>query len=240
MQIRRIYLLIQLLLVALTATAQQDSIEVTRPTMAMVSDTVVVIDLETGLPLRDVKFFTNTGEMRQTDYRGRFVLPDSTFQSATLTHGKYLNRVLERYEITDTLEMLPSASSLGDVVVWGKDRRLILSMVASATENLAAYAPPKAMVNFDFFKLFLFCNSSLLLSRKVSRMSPYIYLPDILLHAMLLCYHFLCGNDILSESPKCPGSAQCVSGEELRYENSDNHRLLYFPDRRSCECDPGP
>lgn len=153
-QIRRTYWLIQLLLVALTATAQQDSIEVTRPTMAMVSDTVVVIDMETGLPLRDVKFFTNTGEMRQTDYRGRFVLPDSTFQSATLTHGKYLNRVLERYEITDTLEMLPSASSLGDVVVWGKDRRLILSVVASATENLAAYAPPKAMVNFDFFKMF--------------------------------------------------------------------------------------
>ena len=137
-----------------TATAQQDSLQAMGPMMAMVSDTVVVIDMETGLPLRDVKFFTNTGDSRQTDYRGRFVLPDSTFQSATLTHGKYLNRVLERYEITDTIEMLPSASSLGDVVVWGKDRRLIQSLVLSATDNLAAYAPPRAMVNFDFFKMF--------------------------------------------------------------------------------------
>ena len=153
-QKRRIFLLIPALLMALTTAAQQDSIAVMHPTMAMVSDTVVVIDIETGLPLRDVKFFTNTGEMRQTDYRGRFVLPDSTFQSATLTHGKYLNRVLERYEITDTLEMLPSASTLGDVVVWGKDRRRILSLVASATENLAAYAPPRALVSFDFFKMF--------------------------------------------------------------------------------------
>ncbi|MBR4388512.1 MAG: hypothetical protein IKT00_04975 [Prevotella sp.] len=137
-----------------TATAQQDSLQTIRPTMVLATDTVVVVDLETGLPIRDVHFFTNTGEMRKSDYRGRFVLPDSTFKSATLTHGKYLNRVLERYEITDTLEMLPSASSLGDVVVWGKDRRTILTMVASVTEGLGAYAPPAALASFDFFKLF--------------------------------------------------------------------------------------
>ena len=122
--------------------------------MALASDTVVVVDLETGLPLRDVKLFTNTGTVCVSDYRGRIVLPDSSFQSATLTQPKYLSRVVERYEMTDTMEMLPQSSSLGDVVVWGVDRRGIKSMVGSATQGLSAYAPAPGAITFDFFELF--------------------------------------------------------------------------------------
>ena len=140
---------------ALTAEAQQaDTIDVEHPLLALANDTIVIIDLETALPLRDVKLFTNTGAVRVSDYRGRIVLPDSTFQSATLSHAKYLNRVLERVEISDTLEMLPKGTSLGDVVVWGEDRRGIKKIVGMTTKDLSAYAPPGGVASFDFFELF--------------------------------------------------------------------------------------
>ena len=135
--------------------AQEDGNIAVSPTkMALSSDTIVIIDIETSLPLRDVKMFTNTGQVSVSDYRGRIVLPDSSFQSATLSRGKYLNRIVERYEITDTMEMLPQGTSLGDVVVWGVDRRGIKSMVKVATRDLSAYAPPSGLVSFDFFELF--------------------------------------------------------------------------------------
>lgn len=113
----------------------------------------VIIDKETGTPIRNVKVYTDRGTVGVTDYQGRVEI-DSAFSSATLSHISYLARTVERRELRDTLWLLPRENRLDEVVVWGEDRKNIISMVASATEGLAAYAPPKGIATFDFFSLF--------------------------------------------------------------------------------------
>ena len=131
---------------ALETVAQTTADSVAHKTM------FVVCDIETGVPVRDVKVHLNTGKQCVTDYRGRW-LPDSTFESATVTHPRYLSRVVERWELNDTLYLLPKCNTLGDVTVWGVDRRGIKSMVKRSTSDRAAYSPPAGMFSFDFFDI---------------------------------------------------------------------------------------
>ena len=121
--------------------------------MASAQPRCVVIDKETGTPLRDVKVYTDKGTQTVSDYQGRIYL-DTVFHSATLSHVSYLSRVVKAEEMRDTLWMIPKENRLGEVVVWGTDRKNINSMVSGATRNLEAYAPPKGLVSFDFFEMF--------------------------------------------------------------------------------------
>ena len=65
----------------------------------------------------------------------------------------YLARTIERKELRDTLWLLPRENRLDEVVVWGTDRKNIMSMVASATADAPAYAPAPGIVTFDFFEM---------------------------------------------------------------------------------------
>lgn len=143
----RLMALILTSIAALETVAQTTADSVAHKTM------FVVCDIETGVPVRDVKVHLNTGKQCVTDYRGRW-LPDSTFESATVTHPRYLSRVVERWELNDTLYLLPKCNTLGDVTVWGVDRRGIKSMVKRSTSDRAAYSPPAGMFSFDFFDIF--------------------------------------------------------------------------------------
>ena len=113
----------------------------------------VIIDKETGTPIRDVKLYADNKEIAITNYLGQ-IEADTTFQSATLSHPDYLSRPVERKELRDTLWLLPKAIRLDEVVVWGKYRPGINALVAGATQGLEAFAPPRAAVQFDFFKMF--------------------------------------------------------------------------------------
>lgn len=115
--------------------------------------TYVVCDIETGVPLREVKVHLNTGRTCVTNYRGQWQT-DSTFESATVSHPRYLSRVVQRTELQDTLYLLPKGNTLGDVTVWGVDRRGIKGMMKQSTSGLAAYAPSGGLVSFNFFDLF--------------------------------------------------------------------------------------
>lgn len=121
--------------------------------MAGAQPRCVVIDKETGTPLRDVKVHTESGILAVSDYQGRVYI-DTVFQSATLSHVSYLSRVVKAEEMRDTLWMIPKENRLGEVVVWGTNRKNINSMVADATKNLEAYAPPPGLASFDFFNMF--------------------------------------------------------------------------------------
>ncbi len=113
----------------------------------------VIVDKETGTPIRDVKIFTDKGQVCVTDYRGRAKV-DTPFESATISHVSYLQRRVTRYELRDTVWLLPKSNRLNEVVVWGKDRQhLITDVVKSATADAYLYAPPKGVVSFDFFKM---------------------------------------------------------------------------------------
>lgn len=115
--------------------------------------TYVVCDIETGVPLREVKVHLNTGRTCVTNYRGQWQT-DSTFESATVSHPRYLSRVVQRTELQDTLYLLPKGNTLGDVTVWGVDRRGIKGMMKQSPSGLAAYAPSGGLVSFNFFDLF--------------------------------------------------------------------------------------
>lgn len=113
----------------------------------------VIIDKETGTPIRDVNIFTDKGGKMVTDYQGRVSVAD-TFKTATVTHASYLTREVNREELKDTLWLLPLGNRLGEVVVWGMHRPKISSMVMGITADAANYAPPKSGVSFDFFNMF--------------------------------------------------------------------------------------
>ena len=114
----------------------------------------VIVDKETGTPIRDVKVATDKGQVVVTDYQGR-VKVDAPFESATISHVGYLQRRVSRRELRDTLWLLPKENRLGEVVVVGKDpNNLVTSVVKSAIADAPMYAPPKALAEFDFFKMF--------------------------------------------------------------------------------------
>ena len=119
---------------------------------AKAQDTIVVVDKETGTPIRDVNLTTDKGGLRQSNYRGQIAV-EGDFKSATLSHASYLTRVVERAELKDTLWLLPRENRLSEVVVWGKNKQGINAIVASAVADLSAYAPPQNGVSFDFAEL---------------------------------------------------------------------------------------
>ena len=119
----------------------------------MAQTDVVVADIESGVPLRDVKIYTDSGSVAKTDYRGMAHI-DRPFSSATITHPKFLSTTMQRHEMVDTIFLLPKANTLNEVVVWGEGRKGIKSMVSDATRDAPLYAPPPAMVQFDFFQMF--------------------------------------------------------------------------------------
>lgn len=119
----------------------------------------VVVNMETGVPIRDVHIFTNYNKMVTTDYRGRYTL-EEPFTSVTITHGKFLQLSLKREELRDTIALLPSANSIGEVVIWGEMPRIGVKE-KEISEDAKYYYTPSSGFSFDFFELF----------RRKSRMS---------------------------------------------------------------------
>ena len=114
----------------------------------------VIVDKETGTPIRDVKAYTDKKNEFTTNYRGELVI-DKPFESATLAHPKYLSRKVDMSELKDTVWLLPKAIRLDEVVVWGVKRSPMDAMMSSLQAQLAAEAamhPP--VVGFDFFQMF--------------------------------------------------------------------------------------
>lgn len=112
----------------------------------------VIVDKETGTPIRNVNIHADNGQTMVTDYRGVAEI-EGTFKSATISHASYLTRYVERAELRDTIWLLPRENRLSEVVVWGNKQQQIQAVVKSATEDLASYAPPNSGIPFDFAEL---------------------------------------------------------------------------------------
>lgn len=111
----------------------------------------VIADIETGLPIRDVKIYTNNNKVVMTNWLGEFNIY-SNFQSVTVSHGKFMPITLKRDEMTDTIYMLPKLHTLDEIIVWGK-RPFLSQSTKKMTEDAKLYAPCGGM-SFDFFSLF--------------------------------------------------------------------------------------
>lgn len=117
----------------------------------------VIVSMADGIPIRDVKIFTNTNKVATTNWRGEYTIK-SYFTSVTITHSDYVSLTLNLYEMGDTIELLPKFHSLDEVVVYGKHP---MSFDAKkATRDARDYYTPNMgggaglMFNFDFFSLF--------------------------------------------------------------------------------------
>ena len=112
----------------------------------------VIVDKETGTPIRNVNIHADNGKTMVTDYRG-IVEIEGDFKSATISHASYLTRYVKHNELRDTIWLLPRENRLSEVVVWGNKQQQIQALVKSATADLASYAPPRSGVSFDFAEL---------------------------------------------------------------------------------------
>lgn len=117
-----------------------------------------VADVESRRPLRNVMIqLDRRTEKVQTEWGGRFVLKNDSFQTMTLTHPSYLTRVIEQKEgVPDTIFLLPAAHQLAEVVVIGHAPKIAVSMEdvrKYAAENYTPSGSGGASVSFDFFDM---------------------------------------------------------------------------------------
>ncbi|MBR5038871.1 MAG: hypothetical protein IKX65_09145 [Prevotella sp.] len=115
-----------------------------------------VADVESRRPLRNVTIqLDRRTEKVQTEWGGRFILKNDSFQTMTLTHPSYLTRVIEQKEgVPDTIFLLPSGQQLAEVLVIGHAPKP--AVTAEDVRKYAAenYTPSGSSgVSFDFFDL---------------------------------------------------------------------------------------
>lgn len=123
--------------------------------------TIVVADMETHTPVRQVLVFLPNRESVRTNYRGEFVLRTDSFELLRLRHPKYHELRVTPAELAreDTLLLLPREHSVGEVVVYGHNKTDQAKLNAfhnqlqnGMVEELRARAK-KPGVNFDFGEL---------------------------------------------------------------------------------------
>lgn len=81
----------------------------------------VVVDMETGTPVKGVDIIVNGSYINKvtTDYRGGFYISGEV-KDLTFIRSGFVTRVLNRSELKDTIDLLPAWQRLNEVVVYGK------------------------------------------------------------------------------------------------------------------------
>ena len=116
---------------------------------AMAQKKGLIVNMTDGVPVRDVKIYTNTNTVTTTNWKGEYSI-DKYFTSVTITHPDYLSLTLNLYEMTDTIELIPKYHTLDEVVVYGK--RPMTFDAKKATQDANDYhAPSVGVTIFDCF-----------------------------------------------------------------------------------------
>lgn len=86
------------------------------------AQTFVVTDLDTRVPIRDVRVNTDDNQRTASNWDGTFTLKEG-FSRINLSHPKYLSRYVLTSELKgDTIYLLPSMNTLDEVVIIGHNR----------------------------------------------------------------------------------------------------------------------
>lgn len=80
----------------------------------------VVIDMETKIPMRNVRVHLDWREAPRTIWDGSFECDTATFERIVLSCKGYERLTMEVSEMTDTIRMLPHYIRLDEVVVVGQ------------------------------------------------------------------------------------------------------------------------
>lgn len=114
---------------------------------------LVVVDMETRVPIRKVVVTTKDGYRDSSNYRGIVRIPKD-FDTLRVYKPGYLMTKLSLKEVGDTTFLIPSCNSLREVTVWGKDgsNRANENMAGGLMEAIreGAAAAPKGIASFDF------------------------------------------------------------------------------------------
>lgn len=117
---------------------------------------VVVRDMETKMPLKDVQVFVNgeTAERIVTDYKGECEIPD-TIRSLMFCHRQYERRLMDSCEVGDTIELLPNINKVDEVVIIGHRHPQISPDIMGLSQSVkAAMAGMPKPTGMDFLSVF--------------------------------------------------------------------------------------
>lgn len=116
---------------------------------------VVVVDMDTNVPIRDVSVKIDSQKVVQTDYLGRIDVP-IVFDSIAFSHVRYEHERLTMTEVGDTMFLLPKEHTLPEVNVSAIKPELMARLnawVKKAAQEGAALAPRGGGFSFDFANL---------------------------------------------------------------------------------------
>lgn len=113
---------------------------------------LVVVDVETNVPIRGVNIVSSAHRVDTTDWQGFVTIPD-TCHTLSLTHVNYESRILNLNEVKDTIFLISKLMGLNEVVVFGhgkgedKLKELKKQLLINKTEMQLAAADPSVGVN---------------------------------------------------------------------------------------------
>lgn len=115
---------------------------------------IVVMDLDTHLPVKDVAVKAGSHQVVMTDYLGRVEIP-IVFDSIAFSHVRYEHERLAMTEVGDTMYLLPKDHMLPEVNIVELDPRVkgLISGWAMAGAMEGAALAPRGVASFDFANL---------------------------------------------------------------------------------------
>ena len=81
---------------------------------------LIVVDVETRVPIRGVNVVSSRHRTDTTDWQGLVTVPD-TCRSLSFSHVKYESRLLNLSEVKDTVFLISKLMGLPEVTVYGQD-----------------------------------------------------------------------------------------------------------------------
>ena len=92
------------------------------PSVVLAQRRMVVVNVESKVPVRDVRISADGGQEMRTSWDGLFELPDS-FQRLDFRHPDFELRYVLSSEIKgDTIFLIPNINALREVVIYGERR----------------------------------------------------------------------------------------------------------------------
>jgi len=90
--------------------------------VVMAQHNMVVVNVESKVPIRDVRVCTDDGQEIHTSWDGSFVMPDS-FLRIDFLHPDFERRYVLKSELKgDTIFLIPNINALREVVIYGERR----------------------------------------------------------------------------------------------------------------------
>ena len=127
---KRLLLLINLLPTLCMAQSTSDSLSVDSTLR-----TFVVVNMETGIPVRNVVVHANDGQGARTSWDGTFSLHEG-YREVTFSHASFVKRVMYAEEMKgDTIGLLPHMLAVNEVVIWGRRRNMTSTILPKPSET---------------------------------------------------------------------------------------------------------